>query len=496
MSTLDQAFIRAYTKEADLRAEGGAALADLNEADEAVPSPDPRLAAWRPLEQLYAEGIWYRIEPRQPAPPVPHKPVRAFSGAQARRAASSILPPPNATPAPSQAAPPQAAPNSAAIVADALDVYLGSQFVVAAGMGLPTSDGANVPAEPPAAAVSQAEAEPAGVANPSSADPSSANPSSAGPLSAAPARLDNAAASNIPAPHFAVATASKLPTAAPPGSNSATASSPSASPSAVQKPGPQAAAQQPAAPQGAAQPSTSHRGFQPSWEVDALAWPELTDRLLRRESRRFSLLAEKLAEVARSGRNVIAITSPAREQGRTTLALCLARRAAAAGLKVALVDADFDNPRLAQQLRINPTCGWQDTVAARLPLSEAAVASMRDNVTLLPLRLGSVARHDDPALDPATVTELFDRLSSAFDLVLLDMEPVDPADAEGAAESSELVEPNPSAPAASPRLHNALAALVVYDASSSEEQLADAVLQLRSAGIETIGAVENFSAPA
>jgi Mrp family chromosome partitioning ATPase len=234
-------------------------------------------------------------------------------------------------------------------------------------------------------------------------------------------------------------------------------------------------------------PREAGPGFNPSWEVDAFMWPELTDRLLRRETRRFTLLTEKLADVARSGRNVVAVTSPVREQGRTTLALCLARRAAAAGLNVAVVDADFENPCLAQRLRVNPTCGWQDTLAARLPLAEAAVHSTRDGVTLLPLRVASIGRDDDAALDPTAVTELIDQLSRCFDLVILDMEPVD---AEEVSDTADATEPESAASAGG--LHAALVALLVVDPASDERQLHSAVAQLRSARIETLGVVENF----
>jgi Mrp family chromosome partitioning ATPase len=213
----------------------------------------------------------------------------------------------------------------------------------------------------------------------------------------------------------------------------------------------------------------------PAWEVDAFAWPELTDRLLRRESVRFARLAGKLATAAREGRNVVAVTSPARQQGRSTLSLCLARRLAADGQRVALVDADFDNPQLAQRLRLNPTCGWQDAIGTDLSLEEAAVMSLRDAVTLFPLRVSGVQRVDD-AIDVSDMADVIDRLSRSFDLVILDMEPVEPLD---------------EAPPQSATLHPAVTGLLVYNAQSSRGQLAETVLQLRAVGIEAIGAVEN-----
>lgn len=520
MSTLDKSFIRAYSKDADVRGVTGPAW--YSPYEQAGPSTDageyrdPRLDAWRPLEQLYAEGIWYRIEPRQSTPPLPHIPIP--SPVRARNLRESQPAPilaetvddrldrgsqPEASGATSPHRAEQAPPQwlwefssqyviSAAVgcVADAPS----TGEVVPAGAKPGSSHEVGVERRTAAEAVASAEAEqsvarqatvaanrpattrqeaaatspassahssaPAGAAQatmPKTApSPSAVNVELVSPEGLEVPRLDDAE-SRVPSPHFAVQKASGSARAELP-------PRPSPPPSANARQGSR---------------------FEPSWEVDAFVWPELTDRLLRRETRRFTLLTETLAGAARTGRNVVAVTSPAREQGRTTLSLCLARRAAAAGLKVALVDADFENPCLAQRLRVNPTCGWQDTLAANLPLAEAAVASTRDGVTLLPLRMASISQDDEIPLDPGSVTELIDQLSDCFDLVILDMEPAEPedlADAEPAADADEV----------DTSLHPALIALLVFDESSDEDQLADAVAQLRTAGIETLGAVENF----
>ncbi|MEQ8791728.1 MAG: division plane positioning ATPase MipZ [Pirellulaceae bacterium] len=304
----------------------------------------------------------------------------------------------------------------------------------------------------------------------------------AGESSQESARLD-ASSPSIPTPHFSLA-ATTGGRASAPGAGAFThaAEADAVEADAVEADGVSDKPQRPEAqrqqakqerPQSPAlAPSNS---FSPAWEVDAFAWPELTDRLLRRETVRFMQLGERLAAAADEGRNVVAVTSPERRQGRSTLSLCLARRLAADGKRVALVDADFVNPQLAQQLRLNPTCGWQDTVGTDLSLSEAAVMSLRDAVTLFPLRVASVDRADD-ALDMADVAEVIDRLSRSFDVVVLDMEPVEPLD--------EL-------PTQSASLHPAVIGLLVYNAASSSDQLAETVLQLRAVGIETLGAVEN-----
>jgi hypothetical protein len=107
--------------------------------------------------------------------------------------------------------------------------------------------------------------------------------------------------------------------------------------------------------------------------------------------------------------------------------------------------------------------------------------SLRDGVTLFPLRMASV-QHVDDVLDISDVAAVIGRLSRCFDVVLLDMEPVEPLDQA------------PSQPGGA--LHPAVAGLIVYNAASSTDQLAETISQLRAVGIETLGAVENQATPA
>ena len=73
---------------------------------------------------------------------------------------------------------------------------------------------------------------------------------------------------------------------------------------------------------------------------------------------------------------MVMITGARRGEGRTTLALCLARCAAQAGVSTALVDADLKNPQLGSRLGMETPCGWLQVVAGKAPLSEAAVSSL------------------------------------------------------------------------------------------------------------------------
>ncbi len=94
-------------------------------------------------------------------------------------------------------------------------------------------------------------------------------------------------------------------------------------------------------------------------------WRECPDR--------FARLVEQLRGEVASGTRTLAITGMHRREGRTTLALCLARQLAAANIKLALVDADFANPRLASQLSIGVHRGWESRAVRR------AIALGRDD---------------------------------------------------------------------------------------------------------------------
>ncbi len=150
--------------------------------------------------------------------------------------------------------------------------------------------------------------------------------------------------------------------------------------------------------------------FQAAWEVDRLNWPEQCDRLARGDT--FGPLAKMLIDASRSGKRVIAVTGVHRGEGRTTLALCLARRAAKEGANVAVLDADFERPYLGRSIGIDMENGWDDVLTDGQPLAEAAVSSLEDRVTVFPL-----GRRAAALVSAHTVTAL-QQLAASFDLVL------------------------------------------------------------------------------
>jgi Mrp family chromosome partitioning ATPase len=214
----------------------------------------------------------------------------------------------------------------------------------------------------------------------------------------------------------------------------------------------------------------------PLWEVDRFHWPRTCEKLLSHPDGYFASAGEKLLAAVQDGLKTLAITGSRRGEGRTTLALCLARAAAKAGIQVALMDGDFARPQIASRLGLEIAQGWQDAALGNIPLSEAAVKSLADNVTVLPLEL-STARKSLSLADPR-VTATLRAAAATFDLVILDLGPLGAGEAiafppgEGCAID---------------------AAIVVRDLRFGPPAESQAVGErLHACGIEAVGIAENF----
>jgi Mrp family chromosome partitioning ATPase len=298
--------------------------------------------------------------------------------------------------------------------------------------------------------------------------PASQNASGCETPSAAPAmdshndqpghRVDDAHA-EPPAPHRAP----HDPSASPPPPDAAPVSeAPQMRPSLLALTEPPA---QPEAPQA----------FTPEWEVDRLAWPAICERLLESEARYFRSVGQRLKEATRDNHHVVMITGARRGEGRTTLALCLARCAAQAGIKVALVDADLGNPQLGSRLGIETPCSWLEAVLGKSPLKEAAVASLEDGLTLFPLTIGEDLAV--PTADPRWNVVL-QAIAMHFPLVIVDTGPLG---SDGrhpfSTDADSLID----------------TAIVVRDLrNTSEERTLATAARLQRSGVHAVGIAENF----
>ncbi|MEX2174833.1 MAG: cellulose synthase operon protein YhjQ/BcsQ [Pirellulaceae bacterium] len=216
----------------------------------------------------------------------------------------------------------------------------------------------------------------------------------------------------------------------------------------------------------------------PVWEVDRFQWPAAVERLVSDKTGYFGQASERLLAAVADGLKILAITGSRRGEGRTTLALCLARAAAKAGIHVAVVDADFARPQLAAKIGLDFTHGWQDAAIGEVPLSETAIRSLADNITILPLE-ASAARAALSLADPR-VTATLRAAAATFELVIVDLGPLNTGD-------GELFPPGEGCPLD--------AAIVVRDLRYASAAESEAVGErLYRAGIEAVGVAENFVA--
>jgi Mrp family chromosome partitioning ATPase len=214
----------------------------------------------------------------------------------------------------------------------------------------------------------------------------------------------------------------------------------------------------------------------PVWEVDRFHWPKTCEKLLADESGYLATAGDKLLAAVQDGLRVLGVTGSRRGEGRSTLALCLARAAAKAGIQVAVMDADFARPQLASKLGLETAFGWQDAALGKIPLSEAAIKSLADNITVLPLESSAATRRLSLADPRATAT--IRAAAATFELVILDLGPV--------AAGEELAFPRGEGCPLD-------AAIVVRDlrfATASEGEVVGHMLH--DLGVEAVGIAENF----
>jgi Mrp family chromosome partitioning ATPase len=209
--------------------------------------------------------------------------------------------------------------------------------------------------------------------------------------------------------------------------------------------------------------------FRPAFQVEQFAWSAGATRLGRAAGIQLDRLADGLADGPAEGRRVAALAGCRRGEGCTTLLLCGARRLAERGLKVIMVDADFDAPALARRLGLLPETGWEDVLAGRLPVGEAVIESHADGLAVLPLR-GPLAA-DAGALPTART---FATLRKHYDLVLVDLGQLDPLAQSVARQGIDAV------------------VLVHHVRLTPPEELAGMGGRLAASGIWQAGVAENF----
>lgn len=210
--------------------------------------------------------------------------------------------------------------------------------------------------------------------------------------------------------------------------------------------------------------------FQAVWEVDVFDIPRVVADLFF-DGALFQQIAERMGEAVSSGLNSVLVTSPRAGEGRSSVAIGIAMAAAAAGIRVALVDADTEKPSLADDLRLDLQFGWVDTIRGGLPIAEVAVHAVEDGVTLIPL----MQPHGATAATAGEVVQLLDVLRNRFELVIVDG-PIGSVESLGRCASAVDT------------------AIIVRDVSrTSASEVNSLSYRLREVGVRGVGVVENFA---
>ncbi|MEO3386738.1 Wzz/FepE/Etk N-terminal domain-containing protein [Mesorhizobium sp. CAU 1741] len=125
---------------------------------------------------------------------------------------------------------------------------------------------------------------------------------------------------------------------------------------------------------------------------------------------------------------VVMVTSALPEEGKTTVALSLARAYALSGRSVILLDCDLRKPALHSHLAVKDSTGLVDVLTGRVAdsdLSRILVADPRSDLTSI---VGG--RHADIPTDQLFATRSFSQIiasaRASFDYVVIDAPPIEP----------------------------------------------------------------------
>jgi Mrp family chromosome partitioning ATPase len=221
--------------------------------------------------------------------------------------------------------------------------------------------------------------------------------------------------------------------------------------------------------------------FRPLLQVDRFVWPPVCNRLVSAASEQIDRFCETFVAANARGQKVLAIAGYRAGEGATTLLFCVARRLADRGLRIAIIDADPDAPQLARQFGLQIECGWETVLLGHLPLAEVVIESSDRQVALLPLcsPRGVGGKFPD---NPSVAAECIDTLAAQYDLVLVDLGPLEQT-AGGKAIPCGIGD------------HLDAAVLVQDMRKTSTERLVEVQRNLRSAGIAHAGVVRNLVQP-
>ena len=129
-----------------------------------------------------------------------------------------------------------------------------------------------------------------------------------------------------------------------------------------------------------------------------------------------------------AGFKSLLVTSTQRREGRTTIALSLARDAARAGLRVVLLDCDLRNPCLHSKMGINNDEGIGELLLSSAPVLTMSMVQTDPQSSCFVIPTGGLgdASPDQPLQSPQ-LSRVIKELEERFDLVIIDAPSIETA---------------------------------------------------------------------
>jgi capsular exopolysaccharide synthesis family protein len=154
----------------------------------------------------------------------------------------------------------------------------------------------------------------------------------------------------------------------------------------------------------------------------------MADQVTKQLYSRFSeaigqlFVAAKLSSDGNSLVKTVLITSALPQEGKTSTAAALARRAALFGEKTLLVDCDFRRPQAGSQLHLKSHKGIAEILAGKALLNEVVQQDEVDKLHFL--SCGSNVKDAAVLMRSKAFARLFETLKQHYDFVVIDSSPV------------------------------------------------------------------------
>lgn len=162
-------------------------------------------------------------------------------------------------------------------------------------------------------------------------------------------------------------------------------------------------------------------------ELAARLGPVTLDRPDSLFAENMRALCLSLKQAAREAdMRVVLVTSALPGEGKSTVALNLARTAAAAGDRVLLIDGDLRRPALASALKIGEPVGLNDVLTGRSNVRSALRRDPRSGLFLIAGRSSLSGSEALSLLSSSAMAQLISMARNAFDHIVIDASPLLP----------------------------------------------------------------------